>query len=59
MTQETKGSCCGDPKPRILETSGRLFCGSCRKYLDTRDSPAQPSLPETPPVKAARDEAVR
>ena len=27
--------CCNDPKPRISQASGRLFCGSCKRYLDT------------------------
>ena len=29
-----RGSCCDDPKPRVLERSGRMFCASCRRYLD-------------------------
>jgi hypothetical protein len=28
------GSCCDDPRPRILHRTGRVFCGSCKRYLD-------------------------
>ena len=28
-------ACCDNPAPRVLESSGRLFCGSCRRYLDS------------------------
>lgn len=50
MTERSSGSCCDNPQPRILERSGRLFCGSCKRYLDRREEPAQEPLPETPPV---------
>jgi hypothetical protein len=26
--------CCDDPQPRIGEQSGRIFCATCRRYLD-------------------------
>lgn len=29
--------CCDEPRPRILEANGRLFCASCRLYLDRRE----------------------
>ena len=28
--------CCDDPQPRIGEQSGRIFCASCRRYLDSK-----------------------
>lgn len=27
-------SCCENPTPRVLSSNGRMFCGSCRRYLD-------------------------
>lgn len=41
-------ACCADPKPRVLEANGRLFCESCHRYLD-KQREAQPRLPETTP----------
>lgn len=35
------GNCCDDPRPRIGEASGRVFCATCRSYLDARPDPAQ------------------
>lgn len=32
--EEFNMQCCNDPKPRISQASGRLFCGSCKRYLD-------------------------
>lgn len=31
------GACCDNVRPRIAETTGRVFCASCRKYLDAQD----------------------
>jgi hypothetical protein len=31
---EVRGVCCDDPRPMILEKTGRMFCASCRRYLD-------------------------
>lgn len=42
------GACCDNPSPRILEKDGRLFCGNCRRYLDTKAKTDQAPLPETP-----------
>jgi hypothetical protein len=33
---ELDGSCCDDPRPRVNERNGRMFCGSCKTYLDHR-----------------------
>lgn len=41
-------SCCANQSPRINERNGRIFCGSCRAYLDGR--------PQTTP-EPLRDEA--
>lgn len=30
-------SCCEDPQPRVLERNARLFCYSCRRYLDAQN----------------------
>lgn len=30
----SKGSCCENPQPRILEKNGRMFCNNCHVYLD-------------------------
>lgn len=35
-------ACCSNPDPHILEKNGRLFCRSCRRYLDQRSSPPEP-----------------
>lgn len=37
-------SCCDDPKPRISDATGRVFCGSCRLYLDARPQEASDTL---------------
>ncbi len=31
----TYPECCDQPEPRIGEQTGRIFCASCRRYLDT------------------------
>lgn len=36
--------CCDDPKPRISDATGRVFCGSCRRYLDGRSQDAPEPL---------------
>lgn len=36
--------CCDDPRPRISDTTGRAFCGSCRRYLDGRAQDASEPL---------------
>lgn len=33
---DVEWGCCDNPRPRILEANGRLFCRSCLKYLDTQ-----------------------
>ena len=41
-------NCCDDPKPRILEANGRVFCGTCRRYLDSRaETPSEPLSDDT------------
>lgn len=53
MADEIKTTCCDDPRPRMLESNGRMFCGNCKAYLDRRE-PAQAPLPETPtPLKVS------
>lgn len=39
-------ACCPNPDPRILESNGRLFCHSCRRYLDAPPVEAQASEPD-------------
>lgn len=39
-------NCCDDPKPRILESNGRVFCGTCRRYLDAPSEPLRDEEPE-------------
>lgn len=39
-------SCCDDPRPRIGEATGRIFCSSCHTYLDSRGPESTPSAPE-------------
>jgi hypothetical protein len=51
----TFGNCCGDPKPRIGEQSGRVFCATCRRYLDAR--PATPDGSSAPQVAEAGNRA--
>ena len=48
-------ACCSDPKPRISETTGRMFCASCRRYLDVK--PAPPQAPSGEPGSAGDREA--
>ena len=47
-------TCCDNPAPRVLESSGRLFCGNCRRYLDTAaQSPPKASFDHHPHCVAA------
>jgi len=36
-------TCCDNPDPAILEKNGRLFCRSCRSYLDKPSDGARPT----------------
>jgi hypothetical protein len=45
-------TCCDNPQPRVLESSGRLFCGSCRRYLDSATVTPQPTSQAPPRVGA-------
>lgn len=33
---DVEWGCCDNPRPRILEANGRLFCRSCLLYLDAK-----------------------
>jgi len=39
-------TCCDSPDPAILEKNGRLFCRSCRSYLDKPGDGARPAASE-------------
>ena len=49
-------NCCDDPKPRIGDSgpvAGRVFCGNCRRYLDSVPAP----LSDDDSPEASDDEA--
>jgi len=50
----THQSDCTDPRPRISEKSGRLFCATCRAYL----TPRPESAPEPPRDEEAGESTV-
>lgn len=35
-------ACCPSPQPRIANRSGRVFCASCRQYLDAAAAAPEP-----------------
>lgn len=42
-------NCCDDPKPRIGDSgpvAGRVFCGNCRRFLDSVPDPLRDDSPE-------------
>ena len=41
--------CCDDPQPRIHEQSGRMFCRSCRRFLDVQRSDEREGTAQTNP----------
>lgn len=49
-------NCCDDPKPRIGDSgpvAGRVFCGNCRRYLDSAPDP----LRDDDPAESSDDDA--
>jgi hypothetical protein len=42
MTTKPVYACCENPDPAILEKNGRLFCRSCRAYLDKPTDGSRP-----------------
>jgi hypothetical protein len=51
-----EAGCCEDPRPRILTSSGRVFCASCRQYLDDRPA-TTPDEPEATQAEESTDDA--
>lgn len=49
-------ACCDKPDPRILEVNQRLFCASCKRYLDVQAAPEQEPIPQTPPPDIVQPE---
>jgi hypothetical protein len=47
--------CCDTPAPRISETTGRMFCANCRRYLDRL--PAPPQTTSGTPEDSSDDES--
>lgn len=45
-------NCCEDPKPRIATRSGRMFCASCRTYLEAPRQAASETLRDAQPDDA-------
>jgi len=43
-------TCCKNQQPRINERNGRVFCASCRQYIDGRSATPEP-LREAVPAK--------
>lgn len=50
--------CCDDPAPRIGDQTGRIFCASCRRYLDHREEPP-PDEPSLKPARTKRPQGFR
>lgn len=52
-------NCCDDPKPRIGDSgpvAGRVFCGNCRRYLDSAPEPLSDDPPESGDDDASEEE---
>ena len=56
-------ACCDRPDPRILSKNGRLYCRSCRRYLDvpagTTTRPAKVPDSDTCVDDARRDSRIQ
>ena len=51
-------TCCENPEPRVMESSGRIFCANCFRYLDRsmpRRDPIPVSMRPEPAEEADRD----
>lgn len=54
MTQPGHSPECTYPDPRILERNGRLFCQTCRRYLDAKPED-DPSLHNAEPKTGQKE----